>query len=158
MLMINNIKVAIIAFAGGVSFGAVTVYVLIQNGLLVGAFLIAPYPFLNDTWDLIAFLFPHGVIELLAICISGGAGLMLGWSLIAPGNLSRIDSLRKASLDALPLFGGVVIMLIVAAIIESFVARTGVPRELKLSVAALTAIGMVFYFGCAGRDQGCQVK
>ncbi|MEN6371039.1 MAG: stage II sporulation protein M [Armatimonadota bacterium] len=152
-LMTHNIQVSLFAFAGGISFGIFTAFALIQNGLMLGAFLIKPYPFLKDPLDIIAFLFPHGFIELTAIAIAGGAGLMLGWSLIAPGNLTRWDSLRKASSEAIPLMGGVVAMLVVAGCIESFVSRTSVPRGLQLTVAAVSAVLLVVYFGFAGRRE-----
>lgn len=153
MLMVNNIRVSLLAFAGGATCGLLTVYVLIKNGLMVGAFLVKPYSFLRDPLDIAAFIFPHGFIELLAICISAAAGLILGWSLISPGNLSRWDSLRKASRDALPLVAGVAVMLVIAGCIESFIARSATPRDIKLSVAALSAIGLVLYFGWAGRKE-----
>lgn len=149
-LMVNNIYVSLMAFAGGISFGMFTIYALIRNGLMLGAFIVKPYAFLNDPLDIAAFLLPHGFIELTAIIIAGGAGLMMGWALIAPGNLTRWDSLKKASKDALPLMGGVVAMLIVAGIIESFIARTDVPRSLQLLVAAISAIALILYFGFAG--------
>lgn len=151
-LMTHNIQVSLFAFAGGLSFGLLTVYALIQNGLMLGAFLVKPYQFLKDPLDVIAFIFPHGFIELTAIVIAGGAGLILGWSLIAPGNLTRWDSLRKASREAVPLMGGVVAMLIIAGCIESFVARSSVPRNLQLSVAAISAVLLIVYFKFAGRS------
>jgi uncharacterized membrane protein SpoIIM required for sporulation len=108
--------------------------------------------------DWCAYIFPHGVIELTAICIAGGAGLMLGWALIAPRNLTRWDSLRKASRDALPLIGGVIAMLIVAGILESCVARTTLPRTFKLVVAVLTFFGLLAYFGLMGRGKDAESK
>jgi uncharacterized membrane protein SpoIIM required for sporulation len=152
-LMANNIRVSLLAFAGGITFGILTVYLLISNGMVLGAFLIRPYSFLRDPIDIIAFIFPHGVIELTAIVISAAAGLILGWSLVAPGNLSRWDSLKKASRDALPLMGGVVAMLVIAGCIESCVARTNIDRSIKLGFAIFSAIGLILYFGWSGRGR-----
>ncbi len=152
-LMTNNIRVSLLCFAGGVLFGLGTVYLLIFNGLVLGAFLMRPYPFLKDPLDILAFIFPHGVLELTAIVISAGAGLIVGWSLIAPENLSRWDSLRKASKEAIPLMGGVVVMLIIAGCIESFVARSDIDRNIKLMVAAASALGIIAYFGLTGRSR-----
>jgi uncharacterized membrane protein SpoIIM required for sporulation len=91
--------------------------------------------------------------------IAGAAGLILGWSLIAPGNITRLDSLKKASKEALPLVGGVAIMLVVAGLIEGCVARSGIDRSIKLGVAGFTAIAQLLYFGLAGRSQsGSQVR
>jgi hypothetical protein len=77
----------------------------------------------------------------------------MGWSLIAPGNLTRWDALKRASRDALPLMGGVVAMLIIAALIESCVARTNIHVVIKLGFAAFSAIGLILYFGWAGRNR-----
>jgi uncharacterized membrane protein SpoIIM required for sporulation len=160
--MTNNIWVSFQAFAGGITFGAFTVYVLIQNGLVLGALgatLSTTAPRALRFWSLIL---PHGVIELMAIFIAAGAGLILGWSLIAPGNVSRWDALRKASRDALPLVGGVVAMLIVAGCIEGFITPSPLPARLKLAFAGLTAIGLTLYFSRAGRQvrapQGGQLR
>lgn len=158
-LMTHNILVSIMAFAGGITFGAFTAYAIIGNGLMLGAFLVKPYKFLHGPLDVIAFIFPHGVIELTAICISGAAGLILASALIAPGNLSRLDSLKKASKEALPLMGGVAIMLVIAGCIEGCVARSQLDRSLKIAIAGLTAVGLLAYFGLAGRSHsGRQVK
>lgn len=158
-LMVNNIRASLLAFVGGVTFGLLTVWILLSNGMVLGAFMVHAPPGLRNPVEMAAFLLPHGCLELTAICIAAGAGLMLGWALIAPGNLTRFDSLRRASKSALPLFGGVVAMLIIAGCIESFVARSALPRSLKLTVAATTAIAMIAYFGFAGKSEGeCKVQ
>lgn len=160
-LMTHNIQVSFTVFAGGITFGILTVIELLQNGLMLGAFAANAPPGLKNPLDWCAYIFPHGFIELSAIIIAGAAGLMLGWALIAPGNLTRWDALRRASREAIPLMGGVVVMLVIAGILESCVARTTVPRELKLCIAATTALGLIAYFGWAGssapKDQGTQV-
>jgi uncharacterized membrane protein SpoIIM required for sporulation len=152
-LMVNNIKASLFAFVGGITFGLLTAWIILSNGLTLGAFMAHAPHGLTNPLDMAAFLLPHGCIELTSLCIAGAAGLMLGWSLIAPGNLTRMDSLRQMSKSAVPLFGGVVAMLIVAGCIESFVARSALPRDAKLTVAALSAVTLVFYFGFAGRGE-----
>jgi uncharacterized membrane protein SpoIIM required for sporulation len=151
-IMTNNIFVSIRAFAGGVTFGVWTVRELVENGKMLGAlgmrFSRKPKVALRF-WSLIL---PHGIIELLAIAIAGGAGLILGWSLISPGNLTRWDSLRLASRQAAPLMGGVIGMLVVAGMIEGFITPSPLDAWTKLAFAGVTAIGCVLYFGLAGRD------
>ena len=151
-IMANNIFVSFRAFAGGVTFGALTAWELIKNGLMLGALAVILSP--SAAWALRfwSLILPHGIIELTAICIAGGAGFILGWALIAPGNLSRWDSLRKASREALPLIGGVVAMLIVAGLIEGFITPSSLPPALKLVFAGLTAVGLVLYFDRPGRE------
>src|SRR5581483_9899356 len=92
--------------------------------------------------DFYSLILTHGVLELTAICISGGAGLMLGWALIAPGVLTRRDALRQAAGSAL--------MLVVAGLIESYVTPH-FPGSVRWSVSAASALFLVGYFGWAGR-------
>jgi uncharacterized membrane protein SpoIIM required for sporulation len=149
-IMVNNITVGIHAFAGGITAGAYTVYELAQNGLVIGAVASKAAPVLGAArfWSLIL---PHGVIELMAIFICGAAGLFIGASIVAPGNLRRVDSIRLAAGTALKLFAGAVLLFVIAGIIEGFITPSGLPASFKLSFAGLTAIGLAFYLGLAGR-------
>lgn len=148
-IMTNNIKVGIHAFAGGVTAGVYTAYQLAHNGLVIGAVATKAAPVIGPLqfWSLIL---PHGVIELMAIFICGGAGLLLGASIIAPGNMRRVDSVRIAGGDAVRLFAGAVMMFVIAAIIEGFVTPAPLPEWSKLAFAGLTGIGLLAYFGLAG--------
>ena len=145
----NNITVGIYAFAGGITAGVYTVYELAKNGLVIGAvaskaaLALGPVRF----WSLIL---PHGIIELMAIFICGGAGLIIGASIIAPGNLRRLDSIRLAAVKALKLFAGAVLLFVIAGIIEGFITPSGLPASFKLSFAGLTAIGLALYLGFGG--------
>jgi uncharacterized membrane protein SpoIIM required for sporulation len=90
------------------------------------------------------------VLELTAICISGGAGLMLGWAVIAPGPFTRRDALRQVAGDAFGLLAGSALMLIVAGVIEAYVTPH-FPAAVRWSVAFLSACCLIAYFGFAGR-------
>ncbi|MCX8053654.1 MAG: stage II sporulation protein M [Armatimonadetes bacterium] len=149
-VMTNNIREGIVAFAGGITFGTLTVFTLFKNGLVIGGVLIVF--FANaDPLELLSLLLPHGFIELAAIFICGGAGLMMGGALIAPGNLRRSDSIRLAAEDALKLFAGAVPMFILAAIIEGFLTPSPITVFLKLVFSGLTLIGLLAYLGFAGK-------
>lgn len=150
-IMTNNIRVGIHAFAGGITAGAYTVYQLAQNGLVIGAVATKAAPVMGAMrfWSLIL---PHGVIELMAIFICGGAGLLLGASIIAPGNLRRVDSVRLAGDSALKLFAGAVVMFVVAGIIEGFITPAPLPEASKLAFAGLTAVALACYFSLAGTE------
>jgi uncharacterized membrane protein SpoIIM required for sporulation len=100
--------------------------------------------------DFYSLILTHGVLELTAICISGGAGLILGWSLIAPGRLPRRDALRHAAGDAFGLLAGSVLMLIVAGLIEAYVTPH-FAAPVRWSVAAASALFLIGYLGFAGR-------
>ncbi|MGC8861272.1 MAG: stage II sporulation protein M [Armatimonadota bacterium] len=150
-IMTNNIREGIIAFAGGITFGALTVFTLFKNGLIIGGILII-LATASQPVVLLSLLLPHGFIELTAIFACGGGGLMMGAALIAPGNLRRADAVRLAAGKALTLFAGAVPMFAAAAIIEGFVTPAPIPAFAKLAFAAITAIGLVLYLGFAGRE------
>ena len=115
----NNISVAFRTFASGILFGVGSVFFLIYNGLLMGA-VAGHLTNAEFTQTFFTFVVGHGSFELTAICIAGAAGLKLGYALLAPGNLSRKDSLMRAGQIAIQLVYGVIIMLLIAAFIEAF--------------------------------------
>lgn len=149
-IMTNNITVGITAFAGGITAGVYTIYELAKNGLVIGAVATKAAPVLGQVrfW---AYILPHGIIELTAIFICGGAGLMIGAAIIAPGNLRRVDSVRLAAGKALKLFAGAVVFFVVAGIIEGFITPSKLSSMMKLGFAGFTAIALVLYLGLAGR-------
>lgn len=151
-IMSNNVQVTFLAFAGGVLAGLGTVLVLIYNGVSLGA---AAGVFANfgASLHLWSFVLPHGVIELTAICIAGGAGLWLGSAFVLPGRTTRREALVVRGREAVSLIGGTAAMLVVAGIIEGFVSPSHLPREVKLSLAALFALLLVLYLAFAGRDE-----
>lgn len=170
MIMTNNIKVAAMAFAGGIVPmpllgldsgiawvllllvpGVPTAYLIFTNGLMVGG-LGAMYQNAGFGYDFWATIAPHGVIELTAIQISGGAGFLIAGGLFNPGQLRRIDALVRNSRRALVLFGGVVVMLMIAALIEGFFSPQSFSPEIRLSVGALTGLLLLYYFTFVGRE------
>ena len=145
MLMANNIGVAIRAFAFGILGGFPTLLLLFYNGLPIGSLAVQQH---NAGYNVIlwSFLLPHGVPELTAIFIAGGAGMLLGHALIAPGELSRKDALIVAGRDAVRLLLGTVLLFILAGFIESFISPTDLPPAVKFTFAGLGALGMWWYF------------
>jgi uncharacterized membrane protein SpoIIM required for sporulation len=99
------------------------------------------------------FVLPHGIIELTAICIAGGAGLWMGSGFLVPGRLTRREALVVRGREAVSLIGGTAVMLLVAGTIEGFISPSQLPREAKLVFAALAAAGMVAYLLLAGRGE-----
>lgn len=150
-IMTNNIKVTILAFAAGITAGILTIYVLFSNGAMLAA--VAASQDAAHKAQLLTFVLPHGVIELNAIFIAGGAGLIIGSAIIAPGNLRRADAVQLAAAKALRLFAGTIPMLIIAGTIEGFVSPSGLPRWSKFMVSALTAVALVLYFGFVGKGK-----
>lgn len=153
-IITNNLKVAFIAFAAGiVTLGTFTIYEIVTNALMVGGLgaLYAQAGFGYDFWATVA---PHGVIELCAITIAGGAGLLLAAGVLTPGRLRRIDAVRENARRAGVLVAGVIAMLCVAGTIEGFFSPLRVSAELRSGVGIFTAIVLAAYFGLAGRAPG----
>lgn len=149
-IMTNNIKVSFLAFAGGVLLGLPTLYLLFYNGVMLGtvATAVARHHTALEFW---AFVAPHGVIELPAIFVAGGAGLMLGYALVNPGEYSRRTALSLAGQEAVVLVFGVVAMLVIAGTIEAFFSPVLIPPAIKLLVASVTFAAEISYFAFAGQ-------
>lgn len=150
-IITNNVRVAITAFAGGITGGVLTAWIILENGLMVGGTgaLYARAGFGLDFWATIA---PHGVIELTAIQVAGGAGLLLAAAIIAPGRVRRVDALVRNARRAGTLALGTAAMLIVAGIIEGFVSPQRFSAGLRIGCGAVTALALTLYFAFGGRS------
>lgn len=143
-IMSNNIRVAILAFASGITCGILTVYLLIYNGIIVGA-LAAFFWHYGRSYDFWAYIVPHGIIELTAIFIAGGAGLLMGYKLLVPGERSRIYQLKQQALRSVKLFLGTIPLFVIAGIIEGFITPAPISLEAKYVFAFATLIGLILY-------------
>ncbi len=145
LIATNNIKVAIMAFVFGLSFGLGTVYVLFVNGLSIGT-VFGLCQCNGMAGKLTQFVAPHGVLELTAIFLSGAAGLIIGKSLWFPGQYKRIDAFKNACKRAMGLFAGCVPILLVAGCIEGFISpRTDIPVDIKYLVSVSTLVFLMLY-------------
>lgn len=151
-LIANNVQVTFIAFAGGVLAGVGTLLILVLNGVFLGAVagLFANHGLSLYLWT---FVLPHGVIELTAITIAGGAGLWLGSALILPGRLTRREALQRRGREAVSLLGGTTLLLLVAGLIEGFISPSALPRQAKLLLAGLFAVALGVYLLGAGKNR-----
>jgi len=132
----NNISVAFNAFALGISAGVGTCYVIMMNGMMLGAF--AAYAAVHGVgYPLLCFLVPHGALEIFAILVAAGAGLRLGMSLALPGKLSRGASLRVGARDAVLLVLGTIPMFVVAGAVEGFITPSYFPGSAKIALGLL---------------------
>lgn len=143
-IMTNNIKVAFFAFAGGITFGLVTVYLLINNGIIIGA-LAALFWHHEKSYDFWAYIVPHGMIELTAIFIAGGAGLLMGYKLFVPGQYTRGYQLKHHAKRSVQLLLGTIPLFVIAGVIEGFITPAKISLEAKYIVAFLTVIGFSLY-------------
>lgn len=147
----NNISVCALAFGGGMLAGLGTLYILMFNGLMIGSVVMLCVRY--DFHEILVFMAGHGVLELTAIFISGGAGFMLAGALIRPGDLSRLDALLVKGRDAIVLMLGCAVMLMIAGTIEGFVSPAPIHYGWKLAVSVTSAILMTSYFLIPDRRQ-----
>jgi uncharacterized membrane protein SpoIIM required for sporulation len=143
-IMTNNMSVAFTAFAAGITAGVGTVYMMAFNGLLIGVIGVACWS-AGMSRDLWSFVAPHGVLELPAIFIAGGAGLRVAAGLLFPGFLPRRLSVARAGNEAVRLVLGTIPMLVIAGVIEAFVSPTGLRVSLKFSLAAALFVLLLIY-------------
>lgn len=147
-IITNNVRVALMALGLGALFCLPGCLLMAYTGRMVGAISGVTYNY-GHAGDFYSLILTHGVLELSAIVIAGGAGLMLGWSLISPGQWARTGALKRAATDAVGLFLGAAVMLVLAGLIEAFITpHFGKP--VRLSTAAVTAIGLFLYLRYAG--------
>lgn len=150
----NNIGIGFRTFAGGLLYGVGTLIVLISNGVFIGSVAghLTQRGFTDTFWP---FVSGHGAFELTAIVICGVAGLQLARALYAPGRHGRVNALKKASGEAVPLVIGAGLMLFIAAFVEAFWSSSStVTKEIKYGVAAMLWLLVICYFLFAGRGRG----
>ncbi len=153
----NNVGIAFRCFAMGVLLGVGTVVVMFVNGLVIGTVFGFFMEKLVSGSNVLAadnffsFVITHGSFELTAIAIAGGAGMLLGWGILHPGNMSRMDSIRYHGLDAIKLATGAGVMLCIAALIEAFFSPMPIHSGIKYVVGTLAWILVFAYLGLAGR-------
>lgn len=151
-IMTNNIQVAFLAFGSGVTGGLFTLWILVQNGLIVGG-LLGLTSYHGIGFELATFMIGHGVIELSVIFMAGGSGLMIGWALIHPGLMRRRDALALAARKAVQLLSGAVPWLVLAGTIEGFISPAeNIPWFVKWGVGIFSGILMYLYLFLAGRN------
>jgi uncharacterized membrane protein SpoIIM required for sporulation len=149
----NNVGIGFQTFAGGLLAGVGSIWFLGSNGLVLGA--VAGYltqiGYVETFWSFVA---GHSSWELIAIALSGAAGLRLGLAVIAPGRLTRKAALVAAARPAVQIMYGAALLFLVAAFVEAFWSPlTGVPFEVKLGVGAAGWALLLAYFALAGRSR-----
>lgn len=149
--ILNNISIGFRCFASGLLFGVAPVFLLVLNGVMIGA--LAGYLVANGSAvPFLSFTAGHGAPELLAIVICGAAGLRLGFALIAPGPRRRRDALVEAGRVGGALVAGGFAMLLLAAFIEAFwSASLFVPPVVKYAVGGAMWLLTLGWLALAGR-------
>jgi uncharacterized membrane protein SpoIIM required for sporulation len=144
-ITVNNIRVSFLAFVLGILFSVGTLFIMIQNGVMLGAF---QYFFYQQGLLAVSVLkiWIHGTLEISSIVIAGAAGLVIGNSLIFPGTYSRLESFKGGAKQGLKMVIGLVPLFIAAGFLESFVTRLTLPVWTSISIIAVSAAFVIWYF------------
>ncbi len=141
----NNVMIAFWAFAGGILLGLPTVWVLVKNGLALG---LGFGVFVNHHAGgyLATFIAGHGILELTAIFIAGGAGFRVAGAVLVPGDRTRRDALVLEGRIAARMIGAVVCLLALAGTIEGLLSASDAAPAYKFAVSAASAVLLACYF------------
>ena len=156
MYIWNNVGIGFQTFAGGMLAGVGSIWFLGSNGVVLGA--VAGYltqiGYIETFWS---FVSGHSSWELIAIALSGAAGLRLGLAVIAPGPVSRKAALVAAARPAIQIMYGAALLFFVAAFVEAFWSPlTGVPFRVKIGVGIAGWTLLLAYFALAGRSRAAR--
>ena len=148
----NNVQVTFAVFAGGMAIALPSILMLVLNGISIGS-VVGLYASKGIGRLLLAFVAPHGVLELFAICVAGGGGFLLAAALLIPGNRTRARALVDNGRRAVRLIAASTFLLVIAGTLEGFISPIEWwPLEGKLAVSALTIVFLVSYLrGGGGR-------
>jgi uncharacterized membrane protein SpoIIM required for sporulation len=154
-LMTHNIQVAVLALAAGITWGAGTLIVLFDNGVILGA-VAADYLGAGQGVFLAGWLLPHGSLEIPAILIGGQAGLVLAGALIGWNSREpRNARLRAVTHDLFALIGGAAGLLVCAGLVESFVSQYHqpvLPYSLKIAFGVCELAALAAFLTWTGRE------
>ncbi len=146
----NNVRVAVLAFAGGILACLPTAYVLVFNGANVGV-AGGLFAAAGEAPRFFGLILPHGLLELTAVAVAGGAGLALGWSWLVPGDRARLDALAEEGRRAVVVVLGLVAAFAVAGLIEGFVTGRPWPTALRVGIGVAAWIAFGCYLAAQGR-------
>ena len=151
-ILSNNIIVTIRVFALGAFLGIGAFYDLAFEGARLGSVFAACYKLNPPFGDALAsFVVGHGVIELSTIYFCAGAGMMIGYAIINPGDLTRAQALKKKGIEAAQIVIGCACFLVVAGTIEGFLSPSDLPPIVKVATGVGTGLAMYSYLFFAGR-------
>ncbi|HSD78361.1 MAG TPA: stage II sporulation protein M, partial [Solirubrobacteraceae bacterium] len=146
----NNAWVAALALVGGALLCLPGIYILWQNALNVGVVggLMAYAGRLDLFFGLIT---PHGLLELTAVFVAGGAGIRLGWQVVSPGPRPRSVALAEEGRSTLTIALGLVVVLLVSGVVEAFVTPSGLPTWARIGIGAAVWLAFLSYVVVLGR-------
>jgi uncharacterized membrane protein SpoIIM required for sporulation len=154
---VNNIQVSVLAFAGGAFAALPGAALLAVNGANLG---VAGGVFADagQIGKFLGLITPHGLLELTAIAITAGAGLRIGWAMLAPGDRRRSDALSEEGRRAIALVLGCTLLFVVAGLIEGFVTPSSLPTGARVAVGVLVELAFLAYVLGQGRARALDLE
>jgi uncharacterized membrane protein SpoIIM required for sporulation len=149
-LFTHNAQIGFLAFALGFAIGLPTVILLFYNGLILGV-LAGLYHSRGLGAEFWAWILPHGVTELLAVCLCGGAGLHIAFSIIRPGKYGRAHGMARAGREAALVVLGSVFLFLIAGLIEGYFRQLVFSVTLRYTLAGVTMALWFVYFATRGK-------
>jgi uncharacterized membrane protein SpoIIM required for sporulation/uncharacterized RDD family membrane protein YckC len=146
----NNVTVTYLTFAMGLTAGIGTILMLVFNGVAIGSG-VGLFASRGVARLILAFIAPHGVLELSAICIAGGGGLLIAKGILLPLNRTRRDALVENGKRAIDLIAASTLLLLVAGTLEGLVSPRVWPLSWKLTISGVTALLMLGYLSLGRR-------
>lgn len=138
-LFVHNAGVSMLAFAVGFAFGLPSLLLMAYNGFTLGAF-VALFAMRGLGVEMAGWLAIHGVTEMLAIAIAGGAGLHIGRSMVFSGERTRLEAASISGRQAAQAMVGVIIMLLIAGVLEGVGRQSINSTEIRFAIAGGTAV------------------
>lgn len=145
-ITINNIKVALMAFGYGILFGVGSLYVMLQNGIMLGSF---QYMFYENglLWESARTIWIHGAIEISVIIIAACSGLVLGNGMLFTGTYTRLESFKRSVKNGLKILMSTIPFFVIAGFLEGFVTRhTEMPDWLAIFIILSSLALIIFYY------------
>jgi uncharacterized membrane protein SpoIIM required for sporulation len=149
-LFTHNAKIGMVCFAVGFVAGVPVIYLLFFNGLELGA-MAALYQTRGLGAEFWAWILPHGITELSAVCMCGAAGMAIGAALVFPGRHTRMRNLALQGREVALLALGAVAMFLMAGLIEGIFRQVVHDVAVRWSLATLTLVFWTWYFLAVGR-------
>lgn len=152
---VNNIQVGLLAFAAGILLCVVTAFILVSNGANVGQ-AAGLFAAVGEQSKFYGLILPHGLLELSAIIVAGGAGLAVGWAVIDPGDRSRATALAEQGRRSAVIALGLALAFVVAGTIEGFVTPSGLPTGMRIAIGTSVFVAFWTYVVVLGRAAASQ--
>jgi uncharacterized membrane protein SpoIIM required for sporulation len=156
IIAFNNIKVSFLAFICGFTLGIFTIWIMWQNGLMLGCF---QYMFFSKGLGIksVLVIWIHGTLEISAIVLAATAGFILANGILFPGTYNRMQSFKQGFKDAAKVLICLVPVFITAAFFESYVthlmsqtfdkdSNIGLPVWVSMVILAVSLLFIIWYF------------